>query len=84
MRSDFSLNQQSCFQDWSSSTLGGDRDQETVQITSNGWRAGVTPDNFWGGGGAGGGRRSLVVRGLSVILTLQPKFLNRVRSYVDL
>ena len=38
----------------------------------------------FGGGGAGGGRRSLVVRGLSVILTLQPKFLNRVRSYVDL
>ena len=32
-----------------------------------------------------GGRRSLVMRGLSVILTLQPKFRNRVRSYyVDL
>ena len=31
-----------------------------------------------------GGRRSLVMRGLFVILTLQPKFLNRVRSYVDL
>ena len=60
-----------CFQDWRSSTFGGDRDQETVQTTSNnGWRA--------------GGRRSLVVRGLSVILTLQPKFLNRVRSHVDL
>ena len=29
-------------------------------------------------------RRSLVVRGPSVILTLQSKFLNRVRSYVDL
>ena len=26
----------------------------------------------------------LRLRGLSVILTLQPKFLNRVRSYVDL
>ena len=26
-----------CFQDWSTSTFGGD--QETVQITSNGWRA---------------------------------------------
>ena len=35
-------------------------------------------------GGGAGGRRSLVIRGLSVILTLQPKFLNRVRSYVDL
>ena len=33
-------------------------------------------------GGGGEGRRLLVVRGLSVILTLQPKFLNRVRSYV--
>ena len=32
--------------------------------------------------GGAGGRRSLLVRGLSVILTLQPKFLNRVRSYV--
>ena len=39
-----------CFQDWSSSTFGGDRDQETVQITSSGWRAGITLDNFWGGG----------------------------------
>ena len=40
---------------------------------------------FFGGGGEAGGRRSLVIRGLSVILTLQPKFLNnRVRSYVDL
>ena len=27
---------------------------------------------------------SLVMRGLSVILTLQPKFLDRFRSYVDL
>ena len=54
----------------SSSTFVGDRDQEVVQITSNGWRA--------------GSRRSLVVRGLSVILTLQSKFLKRVRSYVDL
>ena len=55
--------------------------EETVQITSNGWRAGITLDNFfWGAGG----HRSLVMRGLSVILTLQPKFLNRVRSYVDL
>ena len=36
--------------------------------------------------GGAGGRRSLVMRGLSVILTLQPKFLNRAinRSYVDL
>ena len=71
-----------CFQDWSSSIFGGDRDQETVQIRSNGWRAGITLDNFWGG--AGGRSRSLVVRGLSVILTLQPKFQNRVRSYVNL
>ena len=39
-------------------------------------------DFSWGGGA--GGRRSLVVRGLSVILTLQPKLLNRVRSCVDL
>ena len=70
-----------CFQDWNSSTFGGDRDQETVQITSNGWRAGISLDNFWEGAG---GRRSLVVRSLSVILTLQPKFLNRVRSCVDL
>ena len=70
-----------CFQDWSSSTFGEDRDQKTVQITSNGWSAGITLDNFWGGAG---GRRSLVMRGLSVILTLLPKFLNRVRSYVDL
>ena len=62
-------------------TFGGDRDQETVQITSNGWRAGIILDNFLG---RVGGRRSLVVRGLSVILTLQPKFLNHVRSYVDL
>ena len=55
--------------------------EETVQITSNGWRAVITLDNFfWGGGG----RKSLITRGLSVILTLQPKFLNRVRSYVDL
>ena len=23
--------------------------EETVQITSNGWRAGITLDNFWGG-----------------------------------
>ena len=29
-------------------------------------------------------RRSLVMRGLSVIVTLQPKFLDRFRSYVDL
>ena len=55
--------------------------EETVQITSNGWRAGITLDDFLGGTG---GRRSLVMRGLSVILTLQSKFLNRVRSYVDL
>ena len=34
--------------------------------------------------GRAGGRRSLVMRGLSVILTLQPKFLDRFRSYVDL
>ena len=62
--------------------LGGD--QETVQITaSNGWRAVITLDNVLGGAE---GRRSLVVRSLSVILTLRPKFLNnRVRSYyVDL
>ena len=70
------------FQDWSASTFGGDRDQETVQITSNDWRAGITLDNFLGG--RAGGRRSLVMRGLSVILTLKPKFLNRVRSYMDL
>ena len=38
-----------CFQDWSSSTFGGDRDQETVQITSNGWSTGITLDNFLGG-----------------------------------
>ena len=51
-------------------------------MTYNGWRAGITLDNFWGGAE---GCRSLVVRGLSVILTFQPKFLNRVRSYyVDL
>ena len=42
---------------------------------------GIQIANIWRGAG---GRRSLVVRGLSVILTLQPKFLNRVRSYVDL
>ena len=72
-----------CFQDWSASPFGGDRDQETVQVTSNGWRADITLDNFLGGGD--GGPRSLVMRGLSVMLTLQPKFLNRVRSYyVDL
>ena len=35
-------------------------------------------------GGRAEGRRSLVMRGLSVILTLQPKFLDRFRSYVDL
>ena len=40
-------------------------------------RAGITLDNF---GGGAGGRRSLVVRGISVILILQPKFLNRVRA----
>ena len=34
--------------------------------------------------GGAGGRRSLVVRSLSVILTLQSKFLNRVRSCVDM
>ena len=56
-------------------TFGGDGDQETVQITSNGWRAGITLDNFLGR--RAGGRRSLVMRGLSVILTLQPKFLDR-------
>ena len=39
-----------CFQDWSASTFGGDRDQETAQMTSNGWRAGITLDSFWGGG----------------------------------
>ena len=33
---------------------------------------------------AAGINRSLVVKGLSVILTLQSKFLDRVRSYVDL
>ena len=40
-------------------------------------------ETIWG---AGGRSRSLVVRGLlSVILSLQPKFLNRVvRSCVDL
>ena len=53
--------------------------QETVQITSNGWRAGIILDNFLGGPE---GRRSLVAWGLSFILTLQPKFLNRVSSYV--
>ena len=53
-----------------------------MQITSNGWRAGITLDNFLGG--RAGGRRSLVMRGLSVILTLQPKFLDRFGSYVDL
>ena len=71
-----------CFQDWSASTFGGDGDQETVQITSNGWRPGITLANFFGE--KAGGRRSLVMRGLSVILTLQPKFLDRFRSYVDL
>ena len=35
-----------CFQDWNSSTFGGDRDRETVQIISNGWIAGITLDNF--------------------------------------
>ena len=53
-----------------------------MQITSNGWRAGITLDTF--GGGGAGGRRPLVMRGLSVISTLQPKFLDRFRSYVDL
>ena len=62
--------------------IGGDGDRETVQITSNGWRAGLTLDKFLGG--RAGGRRSLVMRSLSVILTLQPKFLDRFRSYVDL
>ena len=38
-----------CFQDWSCSTFRGDQDQETVQITSNGWRAGTTLDNVWEG-----------------------------------
>ena len=47
-------------------------------MTSNGWRAGITLDNVLGG--RAGGRRSLVMRGLSVILTLQPKFLDRVKS----
>ena len=58
-----------------------------MQITSNGWRAGITLDNLLGGGVGGDGwrdRRSLVMRGLSVILTLQPKLLDRFRSYVDL
>ena len=65
------------FQDWSFSTFG--EDQEIVQITSNDWRAGIIPeDNVFG---EAGGRRSLVVRGLSVILTLQPKFLDRVRTW---
>ena len=50
-----------------------------MQITSDGWRAGITLDNFLGGLEVV--RRSLAVRGLSVLLTLQPKFLNRVRSY---
>ena len=51
-----------------------------MQITSNGWRAGITLDNFFGGGEEGWrGRRSLVMRGLSVILTLQPKFLDRFK-----
>ena len=45
-----------CFQDWSASTFGGDRDQETVQITSNGWRAGITLDKFFWEGGGGGWR----------------------------
>ena len=34
--------------------------------------------------GGAGGRRSLVVRALSVVLTLLPKFLNRVKSCGDL
>ena len=46
------------------------------------WYVMLMIHTFWGGGA--GGRRSLVVRSLSVILTLQLKFLNRVRSYVDL
>ena len=48
-------------------------------MTSYGWRAGITLETF-----VFVGWRSLVVRSLSVILTLQPTFLNRVRSYVDL
>ena len=71
-----------CFQGWSASTFGGDGDQETVQTTSNGSRAGIILDKCFGG--RDGCRRSLVMRGLSVILTLQPKFLHRVRSSVDL
>ena len=56
-----------------------------MQITSNGWRAGITLNNFWGGEEDGWrGRRALVMRSLSVILTLQPKLLVRFRSYVDL
>ena len=55
-----------------------------MQIASNGWRAGITLDNFLGEEEGWRGRRSLVMRGLSVILTLQPKFLDRFRSYVDL
>ena len=38
-----------CFQDWSSSTFGGGREQETVEITSNDWRADIALDNFLGG-----------------------------------
>ena len=56
-----------------------------MQITSNGWRAGITLDVFGGGEEDDWrGRRSLVMRGLYVILTLQPKPLDRFRSYVDL
>ena len=56
-----------------------------MQITSNGWKAGITLVDFFGGEEEGWrGRRSLVMRGLSVILTLQPKFLDRFKSNVDL
>ena len=36
------------------------------------------------GGGGGWLEGSQIMRGLSVILTLQPKLLDRFRSYVDL
>ena len=44
----------------------------------------IKTKHFFGGDEGWRGRRSLVMRGLSVILTLQPKFLDRFRSYVDL
>ena len=67
-------------------TFGRDGDQETVQITSNGWRAGITLDNFFLGGGVWL-EGSQIVGNEGPICHfdfLQPKLLDRFRSYVDL